>query len=112
MRHPEHHEQVVVVKFCELRGIPVFAIPNGGNRDAKTGAFLKAEGVRAGVPDLFIPVPRGGYHGMFIEMKAQGGRKPTGKQKVWLDLLDGQGYMACWARGADDAIDKIEEYFR
>lgn len=49
----EHDQQVAVVEWYDLNGIPVFAIPNGGIRHKRTAAMLKAEGVKAGVPDLF-----------------------------------------------------------
>jgi len=48
----------------------LYHIPNGGYRYKTTARRLKAEGVKAGVPDICLPVPRGGYHGLYIEMKA------------------------------------------
>lgn len=54
----------------------MFAIPNGGARDPRTGARLKMTGVKPGVPDTFLPVPFGQYAGLFIEMK-----KPADKDK-------------------------------
>jgi hypothetical protein len=53
----------------EYKSELVFAIPNGGKRDPITAARLKAEGVKAGVPDIMNPVPNGYYVGLFIEMK-------------------------------------------
>ncbi len=47
-------------------------IPNGGERNLAVAGKLKAEGVKAGVWDLFLPLPRGGYHGLYIEMKKPG----------------------------------------
>jgi hypothetical protein len=47
----------------------MFAIPNGGERNIKVAAQMKAEGVKAGVPDVFLPFPVGEWHGLFIEMK-------------------------------------------
>ncbi len=46
-----------------------FAVPNGGSRSKTTAAMLRAEGVKPGVPDIFWPIARGGFHGMFIELK-------------------------------------------
>ena len=69
----------------------LYHIPNGGRRDAKEAAHLKRQGVRAGVPDLCLPVPRGGFHGLYIELKA-GQNKPTAHQKAEsLRLCEGSG---------------------
>lgn len=106
----EHDQQVAVVEWCEAQGIPVFAIPNGGLRHKHTAAMLRAEGVRPGVPDLFVPVPKGDYAGLFVEMKDVNGRKPRQSQMEWLDLLNANGYAAYWARGADEAIRLLERY--
>ena len=84
----EHDQQVAVVEYCDAKGYPVFAIPNGGMRHKRTAAMLKAEGVKAGVPDLFLPVPKGGYCGLFVEMKDVNGRKPRQSQMEWLLLLN------------------------
>lgn len=48
------------------------AIPNGGTRSLATGARMKAEGTKAGVLDIFLPLARSGYHGLYIEMKKPG----------------------------------------
>lgn len=40
-------------------------IPNGGTRDAVEAKHLKQQGVKSGVPDLCLPVPRGQYHGLY-----------------------------------------------
>ena len=55
----EADEQRVVVEWCDWMRIPVFHIPNGGSRHKAEAARLKAQGVKAGVPDLCIPVARG-----------------------------------------------------
>jgi hypothetical protein len=95
----EHAEQVALVAWARLHehrlpGLALlFAIPNGGRRDAVTGARLKAEGVKAGVPDLFLPVARRGFHGLFIELKAPGG-SPTPEQRGWITRLRLAGYSA------------------
>jgi len=54
-------------QYPELK--TAFAIPNGGKRDLREAANMKAQGVKAGVYDVFIPVPRGPWHGLFVEMK-------------------------------------------
>lgn len=83
----------------------MFAVPNGGLRDKVTAARLKAEGVKAGVSDIFYPVPiqstRHGsmtnYHGLFIEMKAGDGALSDEQALFTVEMLR-QGYAVavCW----------------
>lgn len=87
------------------------AIPNGGKRDPAVGAQLKAQGVQAGVPDISLPVPRGEYHGMYIELKV-GGNKPTKKQEDWLGRLADQGYKTAVCYGWVQAAEAIMEYLK
>lgn len=77
----------------------IIAIPNGGWRDIRTAARLKAEGVCRGVPDIFIPA-----WGLWIEMKKQKGGAVSEAQKDWLEYLDEIGYGAVVCRGAEDAM--------
>ena len=86
-------------------------IPNGGRRDARTGAMMKRQGVKAGVPDLHLPVSRGKYHSLYIEMKTDKGR-PTDTQKEWLDALNAEGNMAVICHSADEAIAVIKLYLK
>lgn len=97
----------------------IYAIPNGAaltRKQDKKGKWyspqankLLAEGLRPGVPDLCLPVPRKDYCGLYIEMKA-GRNKPTEEQEAFLNALAGQGYLAvvCW--GWDDARRTLCEY--
>lgn len=112
---PEHREQAAlfawasdnVGRWPELALL--FAIPNGGLRHIFTAKKLKAEGVRAGVPDVFLPVARGVHHGLFIEMKAAGGRvRPV--QRVWIGALQAHGYAVVVAYSAAEAEREIEKY--
>ena len=89
----------------------LFHIPNGGSRNKFEAANLKRQGVKAGVPDLFLPVPRGGYHGLFIEMK-YGKNKPTGEQKEWMRRLEEQAYKAAVCYGWQEAADLIMDYLK
>ncbi len=85
------------------------AIPSGGHRHKATAARLKAEGVRRGVPDLCLPVPRSGRHGLYIELKTEQG-KPTPEQLGWIQALRRQGYEARVCRGWEQARGLIEGY--
>ena len=89
----------------------LYAVPNGGRRDKAEAAHLKMQGVKAGVPDLFLPVSRGGYHGLFIELK-YGKNKPTKKQTEWLKSLNEQGYAVAVCYGCDEASKKILKYLK
>ncbi len=105
----EHSEQCAVIEYCKIRRYPVFAIPNGGSRNKAEAAKLKAEGVSAGVPDLFIPIPKQGCHGLFIEMKV-GKNRTSPEQDEWLALLRKNCYKAAVCYGADAAIKTIDDY--
>lgn len=94
-------------RFPELKLL--FHIPNGGSRNTLEAANLKRQGVKAGVPDLFLPVAKGTYHGLFIEMK-WGKNTVTDKQDEWLHDLTVQGYKAAVCYGADEAIAIITNY--
>jgi len=114
----EHQEQASFFQWAHLLesrhpelGL-MFAIPNGGKR--KSGWWEKAEGLKAGVPDIFLAVPRdfGGCFcpGLFIEMKF-GKNKLTTTQKEWHHKLYGQGYAVrvcySWVEARDIAIDYL-----
>ena len=87
----------------------LYHVPNGGKRDVITAARLKAEGVKAGIPDLFLPVSRKGFHGLYVEMKAKGGRL-SDYQKKWIKELEHQGYLVLVCYGWQEASKEIQEY--
>lgn len=102
--------QMVEEKLSEYPELSfLFHVPNGGHRSKATAGRLKAAGVKAGVPDLFLPVPRGKYHGMVCELKVQGGRL-TPDQRAWLETLTEFGYYAVVAFGADEALESLIAY--
>lgn len=115
MRQPEHHDQVALFRWAgyQAKARPelalMFAIPNGGLRSKATAGKLKAEGVKAGVPDICLPVARGEYHALWIEMKA-GRNKPTPPQVQWHMRLSQQGYRVAVCYSWEAARDVIEEY--
>lgn len=117
MRTDEHDEQVALCRWWSLYArthrFPeslLFAIPNGGRRDAVTGARLKAEGVRAGVPDMFLAVPRKNAPGLFLELKKQQGGRVSENQKIMHAALTEAGYPVCVCRGWREASVEIEKY--
>lgn len=100
----EHLEQREFVSWFRKTypGVRIFAVPNGGARNIVTAARLKAEGVSAGVPDLFIPAWR-----LWIEMKRAKGGALSKKQEDWRNYLKNNGYTVIAAHGARQAIDEI-----
>lgn len=116
-RSTEHDEQVALFEWAALHRATypelglLFAIPNGGKRHIGTARKLKAEGVKAGVPDLFLPAPRAQYHGLFLELKRKGG-VITVEQRSWLTYLAEQGYATSVCYGWRAAIEIIEMYLQ
>jgi hypothetical protein len=119
----EHAHQCAVMQWLALHGKAwaylnlLYAIPNGGDRTQWVGAAMKAEGVKVGVPDLCLPVPAGGYPGLYVEMKVpskvsakDGGRSP--KQVQWCQDLRQQKYAVVLAFGWQAAVDALILYHR
>lgn len=100
----EHMEQVQLVSWFRktYEGVLIFAIPNGGQRNAVTASFLKAEGVVAGIPDLFVP-----QYNLWIEMKKAEGGRLSAIQKERIAYLKSIGHKAIVGFGFEDAKDKI-----
>lgn len=101
----EHLEQVRLVSWFRKTypSAKIFAIPNGGGRSMAQGASLKAEGVTAGVPDLYVPA-----FGLWIEMKRSTGGVVSPVQRDWIAYLEGIGHQVIVGRGFEDAKRQIE----
>lgn len=87
----------------------LYHIPNGGTRDAVEGRHLKQQGVKAGVPDLHLPVARGQYHGLYLEMKTEKGRT-SDAQDWWIERLTAQGNFVEVCHGWESAVRVLEWY--
>lgn len=111
----EHQEQCSLITWTAYASVTypeldlLFAIPNGGKRQRVIAAKLKAEGVKSGVPDLMLPVARGNYHGLFVEMKRKDG-KESPNQKVWRERLIAENYQAIVCHSWLEAKDAIIFY--
>ena len=88
----------------------LYAIPNGSAHHIVTAVRLKQTGVRAGVPDICLPVARGGYNSLYVEMKRTKGGVVSAIQKAWITALEEQGNKVVVARGFDEARRKILNY--
>lgn len=88
----------------------MYHTPNGGHRSKSEAGRFKAEGVKSGVPDIFLPVARGGYHGLYIELKRQRGGKVSDTQRDWVKSLAEQDYLVHVCKGWEAASNVIIEY--
>lgn len=87
----------------------MYHVPNEGKRSAVTGSRLKQAGLKPGVPDIVLPVARGGYISLYIELK-YGKNKATENQKKWLSGLKQRGHLTAVCYGWEQAKDLIENY--
>ena len=113
----EGEEQAELIKRFRAEypdvGELLIHVPNGGYRkNAFEGYRLKSQGVRAGVSDLFLPVARGGFFGLWIEFKAAppNDAAVSDKQQEWVDLMQAQGYAAHICLGVEAAMQVLAEY--
>lgn len=112
----ETEEQAALITWADktvIDGICIgdylIHIPNEGKRGPKAARDAKRLGLRKGVPDLFLALPRGGYAGLWIEMKARGGQS-TVEQFLWLKKLDNVGYVATTCFSFSQAKDTVVKY--
>ncbi len=123
----EHNEQAALFQWAKYNTAQfpeldlLFAIPNGaglthharanGKRFSPEAAKLKAEGLQAGVPDICMPVARGPFHGLYIELK-YGKNTTSPQQNKWIEALRAQGYRVAvlygWEAAAKMLIDYLE----
>ena len=110
----EHWEQVQLFAWASARPelALMHAIPNGGQRDIRVAVRLRDEGVKAGVPDIFLPVPRGGKHGLYIELKRRKYGRVSPDQLRWMESLMRKGYACAVCHGWEMARDVILDYLR
>ena len=84
---------------------------NGVKLSKNQAGRAKTQGMLSGVPDLFLPVPKKGFHGLFIEMKSQQGRVSV-SQSRFLSVTNELGYQSIVCYSSKDAIEKIKEYLK
>lgn len=123
----EHDEQASLFRhvgeWAELYPLLqlLFAVPNGaklpyttnakGQRYSKQAKVLLEEGLKPGVPDMLLPVPSKGKHGLFLEMKrADRSNHPSDEQNWWINQLRLVGYECVVCYGASEAWEVIKTY--
>lgn len=118
-RSVEHDIQVSIIDWAEHKSgeypelQTLHAIPNGGHRHKAVAGWLRAEGVKAGVPDLFLPLPDWirQIAGLYMELKAPGREKNTSEaQDWWISRLTFQGFKVVIVSDFDRATKGIIEY--
>lgn len=112
----EHESQVEFFtwwhRFAVRNKLPpsmCFAIPNGGQRHARTAGMLKAEGVTSGVSDIFLAIARDQFHGLFIEMKRPPNTVSVNQANFQTEAFQ-QGYLAVTCYSTEDAIREVRDY--
>lgn len=112
----EAQEQTELFRWAEIVGKThpelrlLHAIPNGGSRNPIEAVHLKQQGVKPGIPDICLPCARGGWHGLYIEMKRRKGGRVSEEQRAMIKALTAQGYRAEVCKGWEDAARIITEY--
>ncbi|WP_141106691.1 VRR-NUC domain-containing protein, partial [Vibrio parahaemolyticus] len=77
----------------------------------KAASMMSYEGQKKGVPDIFFPIPRGVYHGFFLEVKTEKGR-PSKEQQEKIKMFRELGYYVVVAKGFDECIYQINSYLQ
>ena len=119
----EHTEQVALFDWAranEARHLQLglmFTVPNQGGKGK--GALIRGlkmvkEGLKKGVPDIFLAVPKKDKHGkdkhgLFIELKV-GKNKPSANQLWWIHSLRTEGYAVEVCYGFEEARNAIVDY--
>lgn len=109
----EREEHLALMKWIHLQPTIkdfVIHIPNEGKRSIIAGKFMVRMGLKAGVFDLFVAVPQGKYHGLWIELKRRKGFKISAEQLSWQALMRQKNYVAEFAYGWEHGREIIENY--
>ena len=90
----------------------MYHVPNGGDRNIVTAKRLKEQGVKPGVFDICLPVSRGKYGAMYVEMKREKGGRLSESQKQWMETSVQFGNYCVVCHGFEEAANEIEKYLR
>lgn len=108
----EEDEQRAVAEYLDWLGVLYNHSPNEGQRAVQYTVKLKALGMKAGFPDIFIYEPRGEFCGLAIELKRVSGGRVSDAQRDWIDKLNARGYKAVVCKGFDEAKRTIDDYMK
>ena len=120
MKHIESAHQAQVVEWSRwaLKANPeryphldmLHCSLNGVKLSGTQAKIAKGQGMLSGVPDLFLPVPKNGFHGLFIEIKSEKGRV-TESQHWFLTNAESVGYKTVVCYSSKEAISAIQQYY-
>lgn len=113
MKRTEHQEQVALFQWMRMQypKVTMFSIPNAAKRSPQLASYMKAEGLMAGVSDIFLMKPVGKFHGLFLEMKSQTGTI-SDSQKKFLAKANAEGYATCVCYSYEEAKEIIKNYLQ
>jgi len=117
MNHQEHNEQAALFKWAAMQSIAypelnqMHAIPNAIRCSPRQGKWLKDEGKKSGVWDIFLPAPRGPYSGMYVEMKYGKNKLSAEQEKFREALKKWYRFALCysWIEAKIAIIDYLED---
>jgi len=119
MTEDEHQESIFDWASSNLGKYPeleyMYANMNGARRSKRYTAKLKLRGLKSGIPDIFLPVARWGFHGLYIELKrpkskGKAAGRTSANQKRWIKHLIDLGFAVHICFGSTSAIETIEYY--
>ena len=124
MQNIEYQEQVKIFEWARINSYryPDLKLLNSSLNgikihNIKAAARAKKAGMKKGYPDIFLPTARGGYFGLFIELKRPANKllgtqkgSSTQEQREWIEILNTQNYKAKICYGASEAIELLKEY--
>lgn len=107
----EDWNQKQLIQWCRqfAWGQFLYHIPNETTGGQAWVVRNRQMGCKKGVPDLCLPIPMHGYHGLYIELKTERG-KLSQEQERWLKDLSAMGYKAECCYGWESARNILEEY--
>ena len=114
----EEQEQKWLLEWAELNTAAhpelalFYHIPNEGKRTYRAGRELVKQGMKRGLPDNCLPVPRGKYAALYIELKRKKGSKTSDEQRGWIDALNRAGNRAVICYGWEAAAAEIMAYLK
>ena len=112
----EYDEQVLIFKWAAFfeKKYPMlkylYSSLSGVWLPDKLAWKIKKSGHKKGIPDIFLPYPSKGYHGLYIEVKRIEGGVLSKDQKEWKEYLNSVNYLSVVCKGAKEGIETIKKY--